>query len=134
MHTSTHGLRCDKPPVVALHGGPSMTHLSLKPLVLLADEGHPVILYDQVGCGVNPNPNPDPALDPDPDGPNPNPDPNPDSDPNPNPDPDQVSDATDEAIKATEDEDDVEASGFQGWTLEAPNPNYNPQPNPDPKP
>ena len=39
--------RCDKPPVVALHGGPSMTHHSLKPLVLLADEGHPVILYDQ---------------------------------------------------------------------------------------
>ena len=66
MHVHAHGLRCDKPPVVALHGGPSMTHLSLKPLVLLADEGHPVILYDQVGCGVNPSPNPDPALDPDP--------------------------------------------------------------------
>ena len=52
MHTCTHGPRCDKPPVVALHGGPSMTHLSLKPLVLLADEGHPVILYDQVRVRV----------------------------------------------------------------------------------
>jgi len=30
-----------------------MTHLSLKPLVLLADEGHPVILYDQAGCGAS---------------------------------------------------------------------------------
>ena len=51
-----------------------------------------------------------------------------------------MSDATDEAIRATEDEDDIEASGFQGWTLEAPNPNYNPHlhpnpnPNPDPNP
>ena len=45
-----------------------------------------------------------------------------------------MSDATDEAIKATTDEDDVEASGFQGWTLEAPNPNYNPHPNPHPNP
>lgn len=43
--------RCDKAPVVALHGGPSMTHHSVKPLVLLADEGHPVIFYDQAGCG-----------------------------------------------------------------------------------
>ena len=41
----------DKPPVVGLHGGPSMTHLSVKPLALLADRGHPVILYDQAGCG-----------------------------------------------------------------------------------
>ena len=30
-----------------------MTHHSLKPLVLLADEGHPVILYDQAGCGAS---------------------------------------------------------------------------------
>jgi pimeloyl-ACP methyl ester carboxylesterase len=91
MHVHAHGLRCDKPPVVALHGGPSMTHLSLKPLVLLADEGHPVILYDQVGCGVNPSPNPDPALDPDPNPPTPDPNPNPDPaldpDPSSNPQP-----------------------------------------------
>jgi len=30
-----------------------MTHLSLKPLVLPADEGHPVIIYDQAGCGAS---------------------------------------------------------------------------------
>ena len=30
-----------------------------------------------------------------------------------------MSEATDEAIRATMDEEDVDASGFQGWTLEA---------------
>ena len=30
-----------------------MTHHSVKPLILLADQGHPVILYDQAGCGAS---------------------------------------------------------------------------------
>jgi len=45
--------RCEKPPIVTLHGGPSKTHFSLKPLVMLCDEGHPVIFYDQAGCGAS---------------------------------------------------------------------------------
>jgi proline-specific peptidase len=40
-----------RPPVVALHGGPAFTHGYIKPLVLLADAGWPVIFYDQAGCG-----------------------------------------------------------------------------------
>lgn len=49
-HESTK-VECSKPPVVALHGGPSSTHRSQLALQLLADEGHPVIFYDQGGCG-----------------------------------------------------------------------------------
>jgi proline-specific peptidase len=41
-----------KPPVIALHGGPSFTHHYMLPLKLLAlTEGHPVVFYDQAGCG-----------------------------------------------------------------------------------
>ena len=42
-----------RPPVVALHGGPAFTHGYIKPLVLLADAGWPVIFYDQAGCGAS---------------------------------------------------------------------------------
>jgi hypothetical protein len=41
------------PPVVGLHGGPAATHNYIRPLLLLADEGHPVIFYDQAGCGAS---------------------------------------------------------------------------------
>jgi len=38
-------------PLVGLHGGPGWPHYSLLPLSGLADQGIPVILYDQLGCG-----------------------------------------------------------------------------------
>ena len=41
----------DKPPIIGLHGGPAFTHNYILPLKLLATTGHPVILYDQAGCG-----------------------------------------------------------------------------------
>ena len=41
------------PPVFGLHGGPAATHNYIRPLLLLADEGHPVIFYDQAGCGAS---------------------------------------------------------------------------------
>jgi L-proline amide hydrolase len=40
-----------KPPIVAVHGGPAFCHNYILPLKLLALEGHPVIFYDQGGCG-----------------------------------------------------------------------------------
>lgn len=41
----------NNPPVIAIHGGPGFTHNYMLPLMLLADEGYPVIFYDQAGCG-----------------------------------------------------------------------------------
>ena len=44
----------DKPPVIAMHGGPSFNHMYMLPLKLLAYPefgGYPVIFYDQCGCG-----------------------------------------------------------------------------------
>ena len=40
-----------KPPIIAVHGGPAFCHNYILPLKLLANEGHPVIFYDQCGCG-----------------------------------------------------------------------------------
>jgi len=40
-----------KPPVIAIHGGPAFCHNYILPLILLCDFGHPVIFYDQAGCG-----------------------------------------------------------------------------------
>jgi L-proline amide hydrolase len=40
-----------KAPLVALHGGPAFPHGYISPLKLLADQGYPVIFYDQCGCG-----------------------------------------------------------------------------------
>jgi len=42
---------CELPPVIAIHGGPSFCHNYMLPLQLLALHGHPVIFYDQAGCG-----------------------------------------------------------------------------------
>jgi hypothetical protein len=36
-----------KPTVIGIHGGPAFTHRYMLPLKLLADDGFPVILYDQ---------------------------------------------------------------------------------------
>jgi L-proline amide hydrolase len=38
-------------PLVALHGGPGMAHNYLEPIVELSEDGRPVVLYDQLGCG-----------------------------------------------------------------------------------
>ncbi|KAI0649026.1 proline-specific peptidase [Trametes meyenii] len=38
-----------KPPVVVVHGGPGISHDYLFPLADLANQSHPVILYDQIG-------------------------------------------------------------------------------------
>jgi len=46
----------DKPPIIALHGGPAFTHNYMLPLKLLAYPefgGYPVIFYDQCGCGAS---------------------------------------------------------------------------------
>jgi L-proline amide hydrolase len=40
-----------KPAVIAIHGGPAFCHNYILPLKLLAEEGHPVVFYDQCGCG-----------------------------------------------------------------------------------
>jgi pimeloyl-ACP methyl ester carboxylesterase len=36
-----------------MHGGPAFTHNYMIPLKLLARKGHPVIFYDQAGCGAS---------------------------------------------------------------------------------
>ncbi len=41
----------NKPVIVAIHGGPAFPHGYIVPLKLLADTGHPVVFYDQAGCG-----------------------------------------------------------------------------------
>jgi len=38
-------------PLLCLHGGPGAPHDYLEPLEAMAATGHPVILYDQLGCG-----------------------------------------------------------------------------------
>ncbi|KAJ6590513.1 proline-specific peptidase, partial [Mycena vulgaris] len=41
-------------PLVALHGGPGMPHTYILPIAeLAAPQGVPVILYDQLGCGMS---------------------------------------------------------------------------------
>lgn len=47
----TGALGASRPPVVALHGGPGSTHDYLLRLTALAEEGWPVIHYDQLGNG-----------------------------------------------------------------------------------
>jgi L-proline amide hydrolase len=47
----TGALDAGRPPVVALHGGPGSSHDYLLRLADLADQGWPVIHYDQIGNG-----------------------------------------------------------------------------------
>ena len=55
-----HGdLDTGTPPLVALHGGPGAPHDYLGDLALLSDEGIPVVLYDQLGCGASDKPDDD---------------------------------------------------------------------------
>lgn len=47
----TGALTADRPPVVVVHGGPGSTHDYLLRLASLAEEGLPVVHYDQLGNG-----------------------------------------------------------------------------------
>ena len=40
-----------KSPVILLHGGPGSTHNYFELLDSVADSGHAMISYDQIGCG-----------------------------------------------------------------------------------
>jgi proline-specific peptidase len=48
-------------PLLCLHGGPGSTHWYFQPLEQLAEEGHRVVVYDQLGCGSSDRPD-DPDL------------------------------------------------------------------------
>lgn len=48
-------------PLLVLHGGPGFPHDYLTDLARLADDGRPVVFYDQLGCGKSDHPE-DPAL------------------------------------------------------------------------
>jgi proline iminopeptidase len=48
--------RPDKGTVLGLHGGPGGTHDYLLPLADLAQFGHRVVLFDQIGCGRSERP------------------------------------------------------------------------------
>lgn len=41
----------DKAPIILLHGGPGSTHNYFEVLDQIAETGHQVIVYDQLGCG-----------------------------------------------------------------------------------
>jgi proline-specific peptidase len=45
-----------KPPLLILHGGPSLPHDYLGDKAGLADDGRAVVFYDQVGCGKSDHP------------------------------------------------------------------------------
>jgi len=48
-------LRSDRPPLIAVHGGPGGSHDYLEPLAALADE-RAILLYDQLDCGNSDHP------------------------------------------------------------------------------
>jgi proline-specific peptidase len=48
-------------PLLVLHGGPGYPHDYLEDLARLADDGRPVVFYDQIGCGKSDHPD-DPTL------------------------------------------------------------------------
>ncbi|WP_326825037.1 proline iminopeptidase-family hydrolase [Streptosporangium sp. NBC_01756] len=47
----TGDLNCGRPPLVVVHGGPGSTHDYLLNIAKLAEHGHPVVHYDQIGNG-----------------------------------------------------------------------------------
>ena len=51
----------EKLPLLVLHGGPGFPHDYLEDLAALADDGRPVVFYDQLGCGKSDHPD-DPGL------------------------------------------------------------------------
>jgi proline iminopeptidase len=51
-----HGVNNNETPLFVLHGGPGYPHNFQNNLSVLADNGFPVILYDQLGCGLSDRP------------------------------------------------------------------------------
>ena len=49
----TGDLDAGRTPLVALHGGPGAAHNCLEQMRGLAEDGWPVVLYDQLGCGLS---------------------------------------------------------------------------------
>jgi proline-specific peptidase len=49
-------LTSDMIPLLTLHGGPGIPHDSLEPLETFAQNGRPIIFYDQLGCGKSSRP------------------------------------------------------------------------------
>lgn len=49
----TGDLNTGKTPIFLLHGGPGVAHNYIDSYKLLADDGRPVIHYDQIGCGLS---------------------------------------------------------------------------------
>jgi L-proline amide hydrolase len=61
FRTEGSGEAPGKLPVLALHGGPGMTHDYMEPLEELASSGRRVIFYDQLGSGNSDQPH-DPSM------------------------------------------------------------------------
>ena len=51
-----YGDKNDRMPLFVLHGGPGYPHNFQNNLSVLANNGFPVILYDQLGCGLSDRP------------------------------------------------------------------------------
>jgi len=47
----------DAVPLITLHGGPGSSHLGMEPLAAALGSTRPVIMYDQLGCGLSDRPN-----------------------------------------------------------------------------
>jgi proline-specific peptidase len=52
-----HGEGQTGAPLFVVHGGPGFPHNSLNNTARLAEHGYPVVLYDQLGCGLSDRPN-----------------------------------------------------------------------------
>jgi proline-specific peptidase len=50
-----------KLPLLALHGGPGVPHNYMEDVAAVAEDGRPVVFYDQLGCGKSDRPG-DPSL------------------------------------------------------------------------
>ncbi|WP_233096013.1 proline iminopeptidase-family hydrolase [Alicyclobacillus sp. SO9] len=50
------GENSDGIPLITLHGGPGSSHLGMEPLAEALASKHPVIMYDQLGCGNSDRP------------------------------------------------------------------------------
>ena len=53
---SIHGKENEGTPLFIVHGGPGFPHNSLNNTVELTKNGYPVVLYDQLGCGLSDRP------------------------------------------------------------------------------
>jgi proline-specific peptidase len=53
--------RGSQTPVLTLHGGPGAAHYYIRPFAEALSETRPVIMYDQLGCGLSEKPD-DPSL------------------------------------------------------------------------